>query len=102
MDKHLNQFATAGVTWQMFNDVSPGNHDGPALGFIGGGKIHSSQRPIGTALQSRMPEWGEGWKEGMQDWYGHSIKISISTSCMLCRNHYVDLDPCIAISYRFI
>ena len=95
-DQHFNPFATAGATGQMFNDISPGNFDGPSLGFIGGAKIHSSQAtgtPIGTALPSGTPEWGQGWKEGMQDWYGHSMKISISTGCMSYRDHYVDLDP---------
>lgn len=77
----------------MFNDVSPGNYDGAALGFIGGAKIHSSQAtgaPIGTALPSGTPDWGRGWKEGMQDWYGHSMKVSITTSCQSYRGHYVD------------
>jgi len=95
-DKEFNPFATAGATGQMFNDISPGNYDGPSLGFIGGAKIHSSQAtgaPIGTALPSGTPDWGQGWKEGMQDWYGHSMKVSITTSCQSYRGHYVDLDP---------
>jgi gluconate 2-dehydrogenase alpha chain len=95
-DKEFNPFATAGATGQMFNDVSPGNYDGAALGFIGGAKIHSSQAtgaPIGTALPSGTPDWGMGWKEGMQDWYGHSMKVSITTSCQSYRGHFVDLDP---------
>lgn len=29
----------------------------------------------------------------MQDWYGHSMKVSISTGCMSYREHYLDLDP---------
>jgi gluconate 2-dehydrogenase alpha chain len=29
----------------------------------------------------------------MQDWYGHSMKISISTGCMSYRGNYMDLDP---------
>jgi gluconate 2-dehydrogenase alpha chain len=95
-DKNFNPFATAGATGQMFNDISPGNFDGPSLGFIGGAKIHSSQAsgaPIGTALPHGTPTWGKGWKEGLQDWYGHSMKISISTGCMSYRDHFVDLDP---------
>ncbi len=95
-DKHFNPFATAGATGQMFNDVSPGNIDGPALGFLGGAKIHSSQSsgaPIGTALPKGTPAFGQGWKEGMMDWYGHSMKLSITTSCMSYRDHYMDLDP---------
>lgn len=95
-DKNFNPFATAGATGQMFNDISPGNFDGPSLGILGGAKIHSSQSsgaPIGTALPHGTPAWGQGWKEGMQDWYGHSMKISITTSCMSYRDHYVDLDP---------
>ncbi|MFK3909383.1 GMC family oxidoreductase [Pseudomonas monteilii] len=95
-DKRFNPFATAGATGQMFNDISPGNFDGPALGVIGGAKIHSSQAsgaPIGAALPAGTPDWGDGWKEGLQDWYGHSMKVSISTGCMSYREHFLDLDP---------
>ncbi|WP_414440723.1 GMC family oxidoreductase [Burkholderia sp. 22PA0106] len=95
-DKHFNPFATAGATGQLFNDISPGNFDGPSLGILGGAKIQSAQStgaPIGTALPHGTPSWGKGWKEGMQDWYGHSMRISITTSCMSYRDHYVDLDP---------
>ncbi|MFK8258486.1 GMC family oxidoreductase [Erwinia sp. AnSW2-5] len=95
-DKNFNPFATAGATGQMFNDISPGNVDGPGLGFIGGAKIHSSQAtgtPISTALPKGTPAWGAGWKEGMEEWYGHSMKISITTTCMSYRDIYLDLDP---------
>lgn len=96
-DKHFNSFATAGATGEMFNDISPGNFDdGVKLGFIGGAKIHSSQAsgaPIGTALPPGTPSWGRGWKEGMIDWYDHSMKISITTTCMSYRGHFLDLDP---------
>jgi gluconate 2-dehydrogenase alpha chain len=95
-DKNFNPFATAGATGRMINDVSPGNFDGPSLGILGGAKIHSSQSsgaPIGTPLPQGTPAWGKDWKEGMQDWYGHSMKIGITTSCMSYRDHYVDLDP---------
>lgn len=95
-DKHFNPFVTAGPTGQMFNDISPGNFDGPSLGFIGGAKIHSSQAtgtPISTALPKGTPAWGMGWKEGLETWYGHSMKISITTTCMSYRDVYLDLDP---------
>lgn len=95
-DKNFNPFATSGPTGQMFNDISPGNFDGPGLGFIGGAKIHSSQAtgtPIGTALPKGTPSWGMGWKEGLEEWYGHSMKISITTTCMSYRDVYLDLDP---------
>ena len=96
-DKNFNPFATAGATGQMFNDISPGNfEEGIRQGFIGGAKIHSSQAsgaPIGTSLPKGTPSWGQGWKEGMQDWYGHSMKVSISTGCMSYRDHFLDLDP---------
>ncbi len=95
-DKNFNPFATSGPTGQMFNDISPGNFDGPGLGFIGGAKIHSSQAtgtPIGTALPKGTPSWGIGWKEGLEEWYGHSMKISITTTCMSYRDVYLDLDP---------
>ena len=80
----------------MFNDISPGNYDAPSLGFIGGAKIHSSQAsgaPIGTGLPAGTPKWGMGWKEGMEEWYGHSMKLSITTTCMSYRDVYLDLDP---------
>lgn len=95
-DKNFNPFATSGPTGQMFNDISPGNFDGPGLGFIGGAKIHSSQAtgtPGGTALPKGTPSWGMGWKEGLEEWYGHSMKISITTTCMSYRDVYLDLDP---------
>lgn len=95
-DKNFNPFATAGATGQMFNDISPGNFDGPSLGFIGGAKIHSSQAtgtPISTALPKGTPAWGGGWKQGLEEWYGHSMKISITTTCMSYRDIYLDLDP---------
>lgn len=95
-DKNFNPFATAGATGEMFNDISPGNFDGPSLGFLGGAKIHSSQAtgtPIGTSLPKGIPGWGAGWKKGMKEWYGHSMKISITTTCMSYRDNYLDLDP---------
>lgn len=95
-DKLFNPFIAAGPTGQMFNDVSPGNFDGPGLGLLGGAKIHSSQAtgtPIGTALPKGTPAWGAGWKEGLETWYGHSMKVSITTSCMSYRDVYLDLDP---------
>ena len=95
-DKNFNPFATSGPTGHMFNDISPGNFDGPGLGFIGGAKIHSSQAtgtPIGTSLPKGTPSWGMGWKEGLEEWYGHSMKISITTTCMSYRDIYLDLDP---------
>jgi len=95
-DKNFNPYATAGATGQMFNDISPGNFDGPSLGFLGGAKIHSSQAtgtPISTALPKGTPSWGMGYKEGLEEWYGHSMKISITTTCQSYRDIYLDLDP---------
>lgn len=95
-DKNFNPYATAGATGQMFNDISPGNFDGPGLGFLGGAKIHSSQAtgtPIATSLPKGTPNWGMGYKEGLEEWYGHSMKISITTTCMSYRDIYLDLDP---------
>ncbi|SER14294.1 gluconate 2-dehydrogenase alpha chain [Rosenbergiella nectarea] len=95
-DKNFNPFVAAGPTGQMFNDISPGNVDGPSLGFIGGAKIHSSQAtgtPISAALPKDTPKWGAGWKEGLETWYGHSMKVSITTTCMAYRDSYLDLDP---------
>lgn len=95
-DKYFNPFATAGATGEMFNDISPGNFDGPGLGILGGAKIHSSQStgtPIGTSLPKGTPGWGAGWKKGMKDWYGHSMKVSVTTTCMSYRGNYLDLDP---------
>lgn len=95
-DKNFNPFVAAGPTGQMFNDFSPGNFDAAPHGFIGGAKIQSAQSsgaPIGTALPPGTPRWGAGWKKGMKDWYGHSMKVSITTTCMSYRGNYLDLDP---------
>ena len=95
-DKNFNPYATAGATGQMFNDISPVNFDGPSLGFLGGAKIHSSQAtgtPISTALPKGTPTWGLGYKEGLEEWYGHSMKISITTTCQSYRDIYLDPDP---------
>jgi gluconate 2-dehydrogenase alpha chain len=93
----LSNGDAAGATGEMFNDISPGNfEDGIKLGFIGGAKIHSSQAtgaPIGTSLPKGTPGWGKGWKEGMVDWYGRSMKIGITTTCQSYRGHHLDLDP---------
>lgn len=95
-DKAFNPFAAAGPTGQMFNDFSPGNFDAAPYGFVGGAKVQSAQSsgaPIGTALPKGAPSWGAGWKKGMKDWYGHSMKVSITTTCMSYRGNYLDLDP---------
>ncbi|ATR22174.1 Gluconate 2-dehydrogenase alpha chain [Roseomonas mucosa] len=95
-DKHFNPFVAAGPTGQMINDFSPGNFDAAPYGFIGGAKLHSSQAggaPIGASLPAGTPAWGAGWKKAMKDWYGHSMKVSISTTCMSYRGNYLDLDP---------
>ena len=49
--------------------------------------------PIGASLPAGTPAWGAGWKKAMKDWYGHSMKVSISTTCMSYRGNYLDLDP---------
>ncbi|GGF71048.1 GMC family oxidoreductase [Azorhizobium oxalatiphilum] len=95
-DKNFNPFVTAGPTGQMINDFSPGTFDATPYDFIGGAKLHSSQAggaPIGAALPHGTPSWGAGWKKGMKDWYGHSMKVSITTTCMSYRGNYLDLDP---------
>lgn len=95
-DKTFNPFAAAGPTGQMFNDFAPGNFDAAPFGFIGGAKIQSAQStgaPIGTALPAGTPRWGAGWKKGIKDWYGHSMRVSITTTCMSYRGNYLDLDP---------
>lgn len=95
-DKNFNPFASAGPTGQMCNDFSPGNFDAVPYGFIGGAKLHSSQAggaPIGAALPAGTPAWGAGWKKGMKDWYGRSMRVSITTTCMSYRGNYLDLDP---------
>lgn len=95
-DKIFNPFVAAGPTGQMFNDFAPGNFDASPYGFIGGAKVQSSQSsgaPIGTSLPRGTPSWGAGWKKGLKDWYGHSMKVSITTTCMSYRGNYLDLDP---------
>ena len=48
---------------------------------------------LGASLPAGTPAWGAGWKKAMKDWYGHSMKVSISTTCMSYRGNYLDLDP---------
>ena len=95
-DKNFNPFASAGPTGQMINDFSPGTFDAAPYGFIGGAKLHSSQAggaPIGMSLPAGTPKWGAGWKRGIKEWYGHSMRVSITTTCMSYRGNYLDLDP---------
>lgn len=95
-DKNFNPFVSSGPTGTQFNDISPDNFDGPGLGFIGGAKVQSAQStgtPISTALPPGTPAWGAGWKQGLEEWYGHSMKVGITTSCMSYRDVYLDLDP---------
>jgi gluconate 2-dehydrogenase alpha chain len=95
-DKNFNPFVSAGPTGQMINDFSPGTFDAAPYGFIGGAKLHSSQAggaPIGMSLPAGTPSWGAGWKKGIKEWYGHSMKVSITTTCMSYRDNYLDLDP---------
>lgn len=92
----FNPFAAAGPTGVMFNDFGPGNFDASHLGFIGGAKVHSSQAtgtPLATALKGGTPKWGNGWKKGLKDSYGHSMGMKMTVSNMSTRGNFLDLDP---------
>ncbi|GHB34124.1 GMC family oxidoreductase [Salinicola rhizosphaerae] len=95
-DIEFNPFATAGATGKMFNDFSPGNFDSAQYGFIGGAKMHSSQAsgtPIKTPLPKNAPKWGQGYKDALQKYYGHHMKLSMTGSVMSYRSNMLDLDP---------
>ena len=96
-DVHFNPFVGAGSSAIVIDDYAVNQIDFGREGFIGGSYISSGQfngRPIASMpLPPGTPAWGAGWKQGIRDWYGHSMSIGSHGSNMAYRDCYLDLDP---------
>jgi len=96
-DVAFNPFAGAGANGISIDDYAISRIDFAKEGFIGGSYITagiSNGQPIrGIALPEGTPSWGAGWKQGIGDWYGHSMSIGSHGSNMAYRDCYLDLDP---------
>ncbi|HMN57975.1 MAG TPA: GMC family oxidoreductase [Ottowia sp.] len=94
---HFNPFVGAGSSAIVIDDYAVNQIDFGREGFIGGSYINSGQfngRPIASMpLPPGTPGWGAGWKQGVKDWYGHSMSIASHGSVMSYRDCYLDLDP---------
>ncbi|WP_185984527.1 GMC family oxidoreductase [Aureimonas mangrovi] len=96
-DRFFNPFIGTGSNGVSIDDFAISQIDFAREGFIGGSYISSGTangRPIaGFAMPSDTPKWGAGWKQGIGDWYGHSMSIGAHGSNMSYRDVYLDLDP---------
>ena len=96
-DRHFNPFAAAGSSGMSIDDFAINRIDFGAEGFIGGSYITaglSNGQPIrGIQLPEGVPAWGAGWKQGIAEWYGHSMSIGSHGSNLSYRDSYLDLDP---------
>ncbi|MBR9764345.1 MAG: GMC family oxidoreductase [Rhodobacteraceae bacterium] len=96
-DVDFNPFAGAGSVGMAIDDFAINQIDFGAEGFIGGSYIvagNSNGQPIrGISLPEGTPKWGAGWKQGIGEWYGHSMSIGSHGSCLAYRDCHLDLDP---------
>lgn len=96
-DKEFNPFVGTGSNAMVINDYGVGQIDFAREGFIGGSYIQSGAangQPIRSMpLPAGTPAWGQGWKEGIGQWYGHAMSMGSHGSCMSYKNCYLDLDP---------
>lgn len=96
-DKEFNPFVGTGSNAMVINDYGVGQIDFAREGFIGGSYIQSGAangQPIRSMpLPAGTPTWGQGWKEGIGQWYGHAMSMGSHGSCMSYKNCYLDLDP---------
>ncbi len=96
-DINFNPFVGAGSNGYCIDDYAINRIDFAAEGFIGGSYISTSQtngQPIRSMrLPGDVPKWGAGWKQGIKEWYGHSMSIGSHGSNMAYRDCYLDLDP---------
>lgn len=96
-EQHFNPFVGAGSSAMVIDDFSVGQIDFGKEGFIGGSYISSGKfngQPIRSMpLPPGTPAWGAGWKQGIKEWYGHSMSIGSHGSNMSFRDCYLDLDP---------
>ncbi|PYE83843.1 GMC family oxidoreductase [Pseudoroseicyclus aestuarii] len=96
-DVDFNPFIGSGTVGMSIDDYAINQIDFGAEGFIGGSYITAGRangQPIrGIALPSGTPGWGAEWKQGIGEWYGHSMSIGSHGSNMSYRDVYLDLDP---------
>ncbi|WP_447554608.1 GMC family oxidoreductase [Vreelandella sp. EE22] len=96
-DKEFNPFIGAGANGEIINDFGVEQIDFGQEGFIGGSYINAAMtngQPIrNMQLRSGSPSWGVGWKEAVQESYGHTMTIGSHGSNMAYRDCYLDLDP---------
>ena len=93
----FNPFVGAGSVGMAIDDFAINQIDFSQEGFIGGSYIvagRANGQPIrGIALPESVPQWGAGWKQGIGEWYGHSMSIGSHGTNMVYRDVYLDLDP---------
>lgn len=96
-DREFNPFIGAGANGEIINDFGVEQIDFGQEGFIGGSYINAAMtngQPIrNMPLRSNAPSWGVGWKEAVQETYGHTMTIGSHGSNMAYRDCYLDLDP---------
>lgn len=96
-DVDFNPFVGAGSNGMCIDDFAINQIDFGAEGFIGGSYISSGTtngQPIRSmSLPPDTPSWGAGWKQGINEWYGHAMSIGSHGSNLAYRDTYLDLDP---------
>ncbi len=96
-DEEFNPFVGHGANGTVIDDFSISQNDFGAEGFIGGSYWRSGTfngQPIRSmSLPKGTPSWGAGWKQGIKEWYGHSMSIGSHGSHMAYTNNHLDLDP---------
>lgn len=96
-DVNFNPFVGAGSSGISIDDFGINRIDFAAEGFIGGSYITAgitNGQPIrGIPLPEGVPDWGAGWKQGIGEWYGHSMSIGSHGTNLVYRDCYLDLDP---------
>ncbi len=96
-DEEFNPFVGAGANGYSIDDYSINQIDFGKEGFVGGSYITTGQtngQPIRSmSLPKGVPSWGQGWKDGVKTWYGHSMSIGSHGSNMAYRDCYLSLDP---------
>ncbi|RWR15534.1 GMC family oxidoreductase [Paenirhodobacter populi] len=96
-DEIFNPFVGHGANATVIDDFGMNQNDFGALGFIGGSYLFSGTfngQPIRSMpLPTGTAAWGAAWKEGIGEWYGHSMTIATHGSVMSYRTHSLDLDP---------
>lgn len=96
-DVEMLNFIGAGGNATGIDEFSTNRLDFRKLGFIGGAYINSTQTggtPIDVMpLPLGVPSWGKAWKEGVGEWYGHTMSINMNATNQAYRENYLDLDP---------